>query len=161
VDTPEISLTTIEEMRSHLLLYFTGISRNWRLILEQQVHDTEREDPNVIDSLHHIKDIGYKIREALETGDIERFGRCLDEHWQAKKRRSGDISNARVDRCYEKAMDGGAYGGKLIGPGGDGFLMLCVPGRARHAVREEMRAEGLREMRFDWDFQGAKVLLNI
>lgn len=156
----DLSTTHREELRGSLLLFFTGLQRSSREILQAQQDDTRRGDAVVLESLHQTKDLGYRIREVLERGDIEKFGQLLDEHWQSKKRRSGKISDARVDRWYEVARDRGAWGGKLIGAGGGGFLMLCCPPAARGAVREALAAEGLREMRFDFDADGAKVLVN-
>ena len=156
----DISRTATEELRSHTLLFFTGITRPSRDILQYQKDDTRRADPTVVDSLHHTKELGYRVKEALEEGDLERFGRLLDEHWQNKKHRSDKISNPQIDRWYELARENGALGGKVIGAGGGGFLMLYSPNSAKAAVRRALGAAGLREMPFDFDFEGAKVLVN-
>jgi len=156
----DISITTTEELRNRVLLFFTGITRRSQDILQEQKRDTEADDQTVIDSLHRTKELGYKIKEALEQGDLDRFGLLLDEHWQNKKRRSGKISNPRIDRWYEIAKENGALGGKIIGAGGGGFLMLYCPNETKAAVRRAMAAEGLREMPYDFDFEGAKVLVN-
>lgn len=155
-----ISIDTVEELRSQVLLFFTGIIRSSRDILAEQKRGTESSDSTVMDSLHHTKELGYQIKEALEQGDLERFGLLLDEHWQNKKRRSGMISTPHLDRWYEIAKATGALGGKIIGAGGGGFLMLCCPNGAKGAVRQALTNEGLREMPFDFDFEGAKVLVN-
>lgn len=155
-----ISITATEELRSHLLLFFTGITRPSRDVLQQQHDDTRRADPTVVDSLHRTKELGYRIRDALEAGDVEQFGRLLDEHWQNKKRRSDKISNPQIEGWYELAKQHGALGGKVIGAGGGGFLMLYCPGQAKAAVRQALKQAGLREMPFNFDFEGAKVLVN-
>jgi D-glycero-alpha-D-manno-heptose-7-phosphate kinase len=156
----DISITTTEELRNRVLLFFTGITRRSQDILQEQKRDTEAEDPVVVDSLHRTKELGYRIKEALEHCDLDRFGLLLDEHWQNKKRRSGKISDPRIDRWYEIAKENGALGGKIIGAGGGGFLMLYCPNETKVAVRRAMAAEGLREMPYDFDFEGAKVLVN-
>ncbi|MEM4216724.1 MAG: hypothetical protein QXZ09_01735 [Candidatus Methanomethylicaceae archaeon] len=161
VVTPlDISMTAAEELRSRVLLFFTGLTRSSREILEEQKQGTEADDPEMIESLHRTKELGYRIKEALEQGDLDRFGLLLDEHWQNKKRRSSKISDPRIDRWYEIAKENGALGGKIIGAGGGGFLMLYCPNEAKAAVRHAMAAEGLREMPYDFDFEGAKVLVN-
>jgi D-glycero-alpha-D-manno-heptose-7-phosphate kinase len=106
--------------------------------------------------------LGYRVKEAIEGGDLEGFARLFDEHWQNKKRRSCYISNLQIDRRYEVAKRNGAWGRKIIGVGGGGFLLLCTPWQAKPAIRAAMSAEGLREMNFhfDIDFEGAKVLVN-
>ncbi|HDM78189.1 MAG TPA: galactokinase [Deltaproteobacteria bacterium] len=156
----DISITTAEELCSRVLLFFTGITRKSREILQEQKQDTEAEDSTVIESLHRTKELGYRIKEALEQGDLDRFGLLLDEHWQNKKRRSGKISDPRIDRWYEMAKKNGALGGKIIGAGGGGFLMLYCPDDTKKAVRRALATEGLREMSYDFDFEGAKVLVN-
>ena len=156
----DISITTTEELRNRVLLFFTGITRRSQDILEDQERDTQHEDPTVVESLHRTKELGYRIKEALEEGDLDRFGLLLDEHWQNKKQRSSKISNPRIDRWYEIAKENGALGGKIIGAGGGGFLMLYCPNETKAAVRRAMAAEGLREMSYDFDFEGAKVLVN-
>ena len=155
-----ISITTAEDLHSRVLLFFTGISRNANNILQDQRRDTEKEDPTVLDSLHHTKEMGYRSKEYLENGDLEKFGHLLHEHWENKKRRSVAISNPEVDGWYEIAREAGALGGKLIGAGGGGFLMLYCPIRRKESVRKALAAVGIREMAYSFDFQGAKVLVN-
>lgn len=161
VVTPlHMSLSTVEELRSSLLLFYTGISRSSRGILKSQEEDTLSANPDVLDSLHRTKEIGYRAKECLEAGRVDEFGILLDEHWQNKKRRSTSISNGKIDRWYETAKSHGSLGGKVIGAGGGGFLLLYCPGHAKPAVREALTTEGLSEMPFDFDFAGAKTTMN-
>ena len=89
-----------------------------------------------------------------------RLGQLLDEHWQNKKRRAEAITDGRIDEWYALAKQRGALGGKVIGAGGGGFLMLYCPGPSRAAVRQALTAAGLKEMPVRYDFDGAKVLVN-
>jgi D-glycero-alpha-D-manno-heptose-7-phosphate kinase len=155
-----ISWTTAEDLHSRVLLFFTGISRSANNILQAQKQDTEKNDKTVTDSLHKTKEMGFRVKEALLKGDLETFGHILHEHWENKKRRSGAISNPNIDRWYNAAREAGALGGKVIGAGGGGFLMLYCPMSIKDAVRKAMASEGLEEMPFNFDFQGAKVLVN-
>ena len=157
----DISMTTAEDLHSRVLLFFTGISRSANTILKQQTQDTKKEDPTVVESLHHTKEMGYRIKEYLKKGDLEKFGLLLHEHWENKKRRSGSISNPVIDQWYEAAREAGALGGKVIGAGGGGFLMLYSPIRKKAAVRKAMAAAGLKEMAYSFDYQGAKVMVNL
>jgi D-glycero-alpha-D-manno-heptose-7-phosphate kinase len=156
----DISITAVEEFRNNVLLFYTGQTRPSSAILEAQRQDTERGAANVIDSLHRTKELGYQVKAALETGDLERFGLLLDEHWQNKKRRSGKISDARLDRCYECVKSCGGLGGKIMGAGGGGFFMFYCPPASKARVRQALVQEGLREMAYDFDYEGAKVLVN-
>jgi len=160
VSSLNISRATIEEIRSNVLLFYTGMVRQSSDVLGDQKRDTEQGNAAVIESLHYTKDLGYRIKEALEEGDPERFGVLLNEHWTNKKRRSDKISHPSIDRWYELARRQGVLGGKVIGAGGGGFLMLYCTRTAKPAVRQVLAAEGLREMPFNFDFDGAKVIVN-
>ncbi len=155
-----VSNHTMEELRGSLLVFFTGIERESFDILSQQESDTERGETEVIDSLHEVKRLGLLIKDALQRGELDRFGELLHEHWVAKKRRSGKMSSSQIDVWYESARKAGALGGKLMGAGGGGFLVFYCAAGHRQALREAMVRQGLREMNFDFDFQGVKVLMN-
>lgn len=155
-----IAISTAEDFRTSVLLFYTGITRSSGDILVQQRRDTEQGNEDVIASLHRTKELGHRIKEALEAGDLERFGLLLDEHWQNKKRRSGRVSDPRIDHWYELAKEHGALGGKIMGAGGGGFFMFYCPNSHKTRLRKALTAAGLREMSYDFDFEGAKVLVN-
>jgi D-glycero-alpha-D-manno-heptose-7-phosphate kinase len=155
-----ISITTVDDFRSSVLLFYTGILRSSTDILQAQKEGTQQQSQEMVDSLHRTKELGYRVKEALETGDLEQFGQLLDQHWQNKKRRSGSISSPQMDGWYERARANGAVGGKIVGAGGGGFFMFFVPARKKAALRKALAAEGLREMAYDFDFEGAKILVN-
>ena len=160
VSALDVSITTVEEFRNSVLLFYTGITRSSSNILETQKQDTRRGDSTVVDSLHRTKELGYQIKEALEQGDLDRFGLLLDEHWQNKKRRSSKISDPRIDSWYDLAKENGALGGKIMGAGGGGFFMFYCPNAHKGCLRQALTKAGLREMPYDFDFEGAKVLVN-
>lgn len=155
-----LSAHYLDELRGNLLLYYTGIQRRSRDILEDQRKDTVQTDDGVVQSLHRTKELGHETKAALEQGDLSRFGELLDVHWQNKKRRSAKISDDRIDRWYDRARAEGALGGKLVGAGGGGFFLFYCPAGSKGRVRAAMVEEGLRPMPFDFDFEGAKVLVD-
>ncbi len=161
VSPMNLSITTVEELRNGTLLFYTGQTRSSTTILAAQKKDTVNGDPAILDSLHRTKELGYRIREALEAGDVEQFGFLLHEHWENKKRRNGKISDPRIDEWYQLARANGAIGGKIMGAGGGGFFMFYCPNGRKAQLRQIMAEAGLREMRYDFDFDGAKVLLNL
>jgi D-glycero-alpha-D-manno-heptose-7-phosphate kinase len=156
-----LSISAMEDFTMHVLLFYTGITRPSDDILQQQKHLTETQDRCVVDSLHRTKELGYRIKEALEEGDVEKFGCLLHEHWENKKKRCGDISDGRIDEWYKLAQENGARGGKIMGAGGGGFFMFYCPNNHRHQLRSALTAAGLREMRYTFDFEGAKVLVDL
>ncbi len=156
-----ISTTATDELRNNVLLFFTGIARRADTILSQQKRDTVSGTSEVLESLHRTMELGRQVKQVLEEGRVDEFGVLLHEHWENKKRRSSSISMPEVDRWYGIAREQGALGGKLVGAGGGGFLMLYCPGSAKAAVRGALAAEGLHEMPYAFDFDGAKVMLNV
>ena len=82
----------------------------------------------------------------------------MHEHWEHKIRRSAGMSNSQIDAWYQLARKNGAIGGKLVGAGGGGFLMLLTEDRTR--LRQTMEQAGLEEVRFRFDFEGTKIILS-
>jgi D-glycero-alpha-D-manno-heptose-7-phosphate kinase len=152
-----ISQSTLYDMEDHLLLFFTGYTRSAGAILKEQDARSKQNDPEMIANMHFVKQLGHDIKDALEGGNLERFGELMNTHWEYKKERSKSMSNDRIDHWYQLAMANGALGGKLIGAGGGGFLMFLCQERAR--VRQVLTDEGLEEVRFRFDFEGTKVIL--
>jgi D-glycero-alpha-D-manno-heptose-7-phosphate kinase len=151
-----ISDETRHALEDNLLLFFTGFSRSASQILKDQDSRTKSHDSAMIDNLHYVKDLGMRSKAALERGDLAGFGRLMHEHWENKRKRSGGMSNPRIDTWYNLAMENGATGGKLIGAGGGGFLMFYAEDKVR--LRHAMREAGLTEVRFHFDFEGTKVV---
>jgi D-glycero-alpha-D-manno-heptose-7-phosphate kinase len=151
---------TVQKLESSLLLFYTGMQRMASDVLRDESRAISEGNEDVAGALHSVKEIGWQVREALEQGDLHRFGELLDRHWESKKRLSGKVSSGQVDRWYELARRNGALGGKLIGAGGGGFFMFCCEDGDRARLRRAMAAEELREMQFAIDFEGSKVLVD-
>jgi D-glycero-alpha-D-manno-heptose-7-phosphate kinase len=150
----------LEDLERCILLFNTGQTRQSELILSQQKSATDSKNSVVVDSLHRTKELGLAIEETLEEGDLVAFGHLLHEHWENKKVRAPQITDERIDRIYDVARENGALGGKLMGAGGGGFLMLLSEDASLRRVREAVAAEGVREMPFRFDLEGAKTLLD-
>jgi D-glycero-alpha-D-manno-heptose-7-phosphate kinase len=148
---------TIYNLEDSLLLFFTGIMRSASQILRDQDDRSKRRDDAMIAELHFIKQIGRDTREALEAGNLGKFIELMNVHWQHKQRRSAGISSARINDWYELARANGALGGKLIGAGGGGCFLFFAEDRIR--LRRTMQAAGLQEVRFRFDFEGTKVIV--
>ena len=153
-----ISSRTLFELEDNLLLFFTGFSRAAASILGDQDTRSQSRDPQMLDNLHYVKALAHRSREALEDGELVRFGELMHEHWEYKRRRSPGMSNRQIDDWYAHALRNGAIGGKLVGAGGGGFLMFYASDRNR--LRQAMAQAGLQEVRFRFDFEGTKVVLS-
>jgi D-glycero-alpha-D-manno-heptose-7-phosphate kinase len=153
----KISEETLLELEDNLLLFFTGYSRSASKILQEQDTQSRRSDTAMVDKLHFVKELGQQSQRALEGDDLYEFARLMDLHWQRKKERSAAMSNGQINDWYDVAMANGALGGKIIGAGGGGFLMFYAQDKAR--LRHAMRERGLMEVRFRFEPEGTKILI--
>jgi D-glycero-alpha-D-manno-heptose-7-phosphate kinase len=153
----KIDSETLYNLEDNLLLFFTGYSRSAGSILKEQDDKSKQSNKEMTDNLHFVKELGYQSLEALEVGDLQKFGELMNVHWEHKKKRSGGMSNGDLDNWYAVARDNGAIGGKLIGAGGGGFLMFYANDKTR--LRRALTQAGLREVRFRFDFEGTKVVI--
>jgi D-glycero-alpha-D-manno-heptose-7-phosphate kinase len=150
----------LSELQSRLMLFFTGSSHHSWSILQEQESSTRSHSTATVDALHEVKALAAEMRQALETGELHRFGELLDESWRAKRRVSSKISSPRIDQLYACARDNGATGGKITGAGGGGFLLLYCESSQQRQVRDALLKEGIQEMAFGFDLQGAQVIVN-
>jgi D-glycero-alpha-D-manno-heptose-7-phosphate kinase len=152
----KIAAETLANLEDSLLLFFTGASRSAAEVLRDQDTRTRNNASEMLDNLHLTKQLGHESREALLSGDLRKFAELMHVHWEHKKKRSPGMSSGFIDEMYELAQAHGALGGKLIGAGGGGFLMLYTEDKIR--LRSAMRGAGLREVRLQFDFSGTSVL---
>ncbi len=150
----------LSALQSSLMLFFTGAAHHSWDILAEQEESTRRPEGAAVEALHEVKEAASMMKAALECGDLEHFGHLLDDAWQAKKRISHRISNPRIDHLYQVARRNGVLGGKITGAGGGGFLLLYCESACQEAVRLALQDEGLQEMTFTFDGQGAQVIVN-
>jgi D-glycero-alpha-D-manno-heptose-7-phosphate kinase len=150
----ELADDTLARMRNNLLLFFTGEARSASALLADQKERTEAGEDEMVGGLHHIKAIGRESCALLEAGELERYAELMHQHWEAKRERSPGMSNEHIDRLYLLARRSGVIGGKLVGAGGGGFLLVYAS--RPDDTRQAMAAAGARELRFDFDYQGAR-----
>jgi len=153
----DLDKETLYNLEDNLMLFFTGYSRSASNILKEQDDKSKVDDDEMTNNLHFIKDLGYKSKEALESGNLIKFGELMNVHWEHKKQRSDDMSNTKINSWYDLALQNGAIGGKLIGAGGGGFLMFYTEEKMK--LRHAMMGAGLEEVRTKFDFEGTKVVV--
>jgi len=152
-----VSEDTLLELEDNLLLFFTGYSRSASKILQEQHDKSTQCDEAMLENLHFVKELGRQSQRALERNNLREFARLMDVHWQRKKERSAVMTNQFINDSYDVAMANGALGGKVIGAGGGGFLMFYAEDKAR--LRNAMRQRGLMEVRFRFEPEGTKILI--
>ncbi len=150
----------IAELEYGILMFYTGIKRSASEILGQQQKKMTKKSGDAIEKMHLIKAIGLESRKALERGELHRFGELLDEHWTVKRGVTNGMTTDTIDAWYAIAKKNGAIGGKVVGAGGGGFLMLYCD-KGRQEVRAALAKEGLVEHRFRFVFEGSKVIYNV
>lgn len=143
-------------LEDNLIMFFTGFTRSASKILQDQDKKTKSHNPEMLKNLDYVKDLGHRSRDALVDGNLHQFGTLMHEHWEHKKKRSKGMSNPEIDEWYAHALANGAIGGKVIGAGGGGFLLFYT--EEKQKLRHAMREKGLREVRFQFDFEGTKVV---
>lgn len=157
-DEINVEPITIEEERigqfkSHLMLFFTGISRFASEITKSQIENTPRKEKE-LDTMYQMVDEAKNILN--NKRDILEFGKLLNETWQLKRSLTNKISNPEIDKIYEEALRAGAVGGKLLGAGGGGFMLFFVPPENQQRVRE--RLKNLLEVKFNFEDGGSQII---
>lgn len=149
-----ISEDTVNELQYCSLLCYTGRSRESAGIIESQV-DSFKKGTNE-DALDATKALAYDIAGALKNGDVVRAGTLLGESWKQKKMFSDKITNPRIDNLYNSAMAAGAYGGKVSGAGGGGFMFFVCQYDKKHIVAKELQKRGATVVDFAFEPLGAR-----
>ena len=143
----------LEELNSHLMLFYTGIKRTASDIAKTYVNDLESKK-------EHLSTMQKMVGEALDALTSNRcicnFGELLHKSWMLKRSLSPNISNGEVDQLYEFARANGAIGGKITGAGGGGFLLLFVPPSAHKRMREALK--DLLCVPFKFDSSGSQII---
>jgi D-glycero-alpha-D-manno-heptose-7-phosphate kinase len=156
VEPLKIPAEALANLEDNLLLFFTGESRSASEILRHQDNKSKEDSGEMLANLHFTKQLGLQSRDALQAGDLRKFAELMAVHWEHKKKRSPGMSSGPINELYDLARASGALGGKLVGAGGGGFLMLYTEDKTR--LRHAMRGAGLREVRLQFDFAGTTVV---
>jgi D-glycero-alpha-D-manno-heptose-7-phosphate kinase len=153
VEPLELSQATLRGLRDHLLLFYTGEARSASAVLADQDVRSRAGDQEMLENLHFTKQLGHRSYQLLLDGDLEGYGELMHEHWVNKRERSPGMVTERIDELYTLARRSGAVGGKLVGAGGGGFLLVYA--RRPEDTRQAMAAAQATELTFDFEFTGA------
>ena len=149
----------MNDLNRNLLIFYTGQQRKNNKILKEQDDSTKNNKKEVLNSLHYIKESGYKILDIVQSGNIDELGLMFKDHWDMKKKLSSGVTNPVIDSIYNKALDNGATGGKISGAGGGGFFTFYC-NKEHQKLRNAMKAEGLKELEYSFDLDGSKIIAN-
>ena len=152
----QISKQTRQNIEENLLLFYTGIQRSASAALStEEVHESSK---NKNDNLVETRNIGYKTRDILKSGDMEAFGQILTEQWKLKHHRQPSKLHQQIDEWIQIGISSGALGGKLVGAGGGGFLLFYA--ERKNELRKAMEKIGLTELDFRIDNEGTSVTVS-
>jgi D-glycero-alpha-D-manno-heptose-7-phosphate kinase len=116
----------IDELEVSMVLFYTGASRSSDKIIREQQDNTRKGKKIPVEATHRIKQNSYIMKELLLKGDVIEFARTLDKEWENKKKMASSITTRNIEKIYESALKAGAYGGKVSGAGGGGFMFFMV-----------------------------------
>jgi D-glycero-alpha-D-manno-heptose-7-phosphate kinase len=143
----------LAELNSHLMLFYTGIKRTASDVASSYV-GSMAERASLLTRMRECVDQSCAILSSKQA--LTAFGKLLHEAWQAKRTLSDKVSNSRVDALYDEARKAGAIGGKLLGAGGGGFILLFVPPEKQAKVRKVLSR--LIEVPFEFEFSGSQII---
>lgn len=159
VEPVAASRETLAKLESSLLVVYSGVERQARVVLSEQTGNLKQNDADAVERMHRIKALGYEVADLLVRGDVDRYGEILHSHWTAKRKVAASMTDETLDAHYEAARDAGALGGKLMGAGGGGFFLFYVRPPERARVEAAMAARGLSTLPFAFDAGGARIVL--
>ena len=156
VDPIYMDPDVLKELDRRLLMFYTGITRKAIDILAEQQKKAANEDDK-FKAHQKMRDFAIKLRDQLKSNYINDFGKILHENWLLKKTLTEGISSKEIDQWYERALDSGAEGGKILGAGGGGFLLFYCPTEKQRRLRSSL--SDLKEYPFKFEPEGTKVIL--
>jgi D-glycero-alpha-D-manno-heptose-7-phosphate kinase len=147
----------LSELEYRLMLCFTGKTRPSAGIIEEQVSGYVQGKHEVANALDQTKELAYRMKNALLLGRLDDFGMLLHEGWEHKKKFSTKVTDPAIDELYIEARKKGAVGGKLLGAGGGGYMLLFCEFNKKHLVAERLKQLGGQIINFAFDFRGLQT----
>lgn len=144
-----------KKLEDNILMFYLGGTHSASAILKEQSQNVKAVDKAAVQK--QMCDITRKLKEELQNNNVDAMGELLHRNWMLKKSLASGITNPLIDETYDKAMEAGATGGKLLGAGGAGFMIFYVPEEKHEAIRKAL--SHLREMDFEMDNSGASIVM--
>ena len=141
-----------EAFQKHLLLFFTGIERSANSILSEQKNNIDKK----FELLKEMSNMVPVFRKFLEKGDFQKAAEILHQGWLIKKKLASKISNPRIEEMYRLALKAGAWGGKILGAGGGGFLLVIASPENQPKIKKVLREYQL--IPFSFSESGSKIV---
>lgn len=146
------SCETKKKLREHSMLFYIGGTRDAKSVLKNQKQKIDEKQTQYTE----LRDMAATLRSELNNNRLDEFGSILHKGWEIKKQLSDNISDNEIDNLYKSALDAGAIGGKLLGAGGGGFILLYAPPECHANIRAAMG--NVKEVEFDFEPEGSKII---
>lgn len=153
----KIKQEIVNEFNSHLTLCYVGGSHFSGDLHSNQEKNFIENEGEMAKQLEGLKSLAVKIKDCLLLNDLETIGKLLNESWVSKKQLNQNISNTNIDRLYEIGIKNGAYGGRLLGAGGGGYLLFFNSPKMRNQLKRALESEGGEVINFNFEFNGASI----
>jgi len=157
VNPLKIPPDTVNELNYNLLLCYTGRRRLSAHIIEEQVERFVKKKKGVVKAMDELKKVTIEMKNALLQVRLDDFGKLLHCAWENKKKMASKITAPFIDEMYETALKRGALGGKILGAGGGGYLLLYAPFDKKQAVAKGLERLGGRMVDFNFEFEGLRT----
>ena len=157
VNPLKIKREIVNELEYRLMLCYTGKTRLSAGIIDDQVRGYTEKKEDVVRALDETKQLAIAMKNALLLGKIDDFGAFLHQSWQSKKSFSSKITDRHIDELYEIARQNGAIGGKLLGAGGGGYLLLLCEFDKHHILAQKLEEHGGKVVNFAFEFNGLQT----
>lgn len=143
----------VKRLEDGLIILFSGKKRSSDLI----IRGIKKDKIKMFEIFHEIKEIGIESLKYLKNGNIDKLGQLMDRHWKIKKQLSDGISDSILDKKYRHLKKIGSPGGKIVGAGGGGFFMMCVPFDREKYIKKANK-NGFNILEWKFDFEGTRVI---
>jgi D-glycero-alpha-D-manno-heptose-7-phosphate kinase len=157
VNPLRLSDETQNELHYHLMLCYTGGTRSSSNIVAEQTQRVEASNEEALGALHRMKELTVHLKRLLLRNELPQLGATLHDAWLCKRNLAASITNSQIDAMYEAAREAGAWGGKILGAGGGGYLLAAVPFRRRSDVAHALESLGGKMTEFQFDGGGVRT----
>ncbi len=152
----------IDKLRKTLLLFYTGVQHDSSAIITEHINKLSTNREQNLRIMHGIKNLAIEAEDIINNEEFEKFGKMLDQGWTYKRQMAESVSSDYIDYIYDGVKRAGAYGGKILGAGGGGYLLLCIDEKKLGNVKDYLcRQKGKLEENWRFDFLGAQLWVQL
>ena len=146
---------TMDRLKESILVFYTGRTRSASSLLREQSMNMAASEKRKL--MEEMVQLAFEMKVLLESDDLDPVGELLDKNWRLKSQMASGVTDTQIDDWYQRGINAGAKGGKLLGAGNGGFMMFFAPVEKHRDIVKAMR--GLREISFSFDTNGSQIIV--